>query len=252
MVTTHRLTTHRSKMLILLADTRKKLLWLWLGFSVALILMAFVQTLSGKFELVEMQAWTWLFAQLLPGMLLLFAAVLLNKNPSKVLMQATFRAVYAGTLVYLLLVALTFFALPMAVANMSIEDYLTKSYTWLLPVQAGLLLAFTVMYFRKEPLFRPNATIMQQYVSKKAEFAQRSGNIARVQAFELLASDGGLNVMLDYLRDHEKTDTNAVVLLQSQYAEWTKQRDLNLLPPDALQRELNRLTMAAVGFAEKI
>jgi len=239
-------------MLILLADTRKKLLWLWLGFAVALVLLAFVQTLNGKFELVEMQAWSWLFIQLLPGMLLLFAAVLLNKNPSKVLMRATFRAVYAGTLAYLLLIALTFFALPMAVANMSIEAYLTKSYTWLLPFQAGLLLAFTVLYFRKEPLFRPNAHIMQEYVSKKAEFSLRSGNTARIQAFELLASDGGLGAMLDYLRDHEKTDTNAVVLLQNQYAEWTKQRDLNLLPPDALQRELNRLTMAAVGFAEKI
>ena len=239
-------------MLILLADTRKKLLWLWLGFAVALVLLAFVQTLNGKFELVEMRAWSWLFIQLLPGMLLLFAAVLLNKNPSKVLMRATFRAVYVGTLAYLLLIALTFFALPMAVANMSIEEYLTKSYTWLLPFQAGLLLAFSMMYFRKEPLFRPNAHIMQQYVSKKAEFSLRSGNTARTQAFELLASDGGLDAMLDYLRDHEKTDTNAVVLLQNQYAEWVKQRDLNLLPPDALQRELNRLTMAAVGFAGKI
>jgi len=239
-------------MLILLADTRKKLLWLWLGFSVGLVLLAFVQTLNGKFELVERQAWGWLFIQLLPGLGLLLAAVLLNKNPSKVLMQATFRAVYVGTLAYLLLITLTFFALPMAVANWSIEEYLTKSHTWLLPIQAILLIAFYIMYFRKEPLFRPNAAILQQYVSKKAEFAQRTGNVAGAQVFELLVSDGGLGAALEYLRDHEKTDTNAVVLLQNQYAEWTKQRDLNLLPPDALQRELNRMTMAAIGFAEKV
>jgi len=239
-------------MLILLTDTRKKLLWLWLGFSLGLVLLAFVQTLNGKFELVETQAWSWLFIQLLPGLVLLFAAVLLNKNPSKVLMRATFRAVYAGTLVYLLLIALTFLALPMAVANWSIEGYLTKSHTWLLPIQTILLIAFYIMYFRKEPLFRPNAAIMQEYVSKKAEFAQRTGNVARAQVFELLVSDGGLGAALDYLRDHEKTDTAAVVLLQSQYVEWTKQRDLNLLPPDALQRELNRMTMATIGFSEKL
>lgn len=239
-------------MLILLADTRKKLLWLWLGFSAGLVLLAFLQTLNGKFEQIETRAWGWLFLQLLPGLLLLFAAVLLNKNPSKVLLQATFRAVYVGVLAYLLLVTLTFFALPMAVVNWSIEEYLAKSNTWLLPFQAVLMLAFFQMYFRKELLLRPNPAIMQQYVAKKAEFAQRTGNVARAQAFDLLISEGGLGASLEYLRDHEKTDTNAVVMLQSQYAEWVKQRDLNLLPPDALQRELNRLTMAAIGFAEKI
>lgn len=89
-------------------------------------------------------------------------------------------------------------------------------------------------------------------MAKKAEFAQRTGNVSHVQAFELLISDGGVGAALQYLRSHLKTDENAIVLLQSQYTEWIKQRDLNLLPPDALQRELNRLTMAVTGFIEKI
>lgn len=239
-------------MLILLADTRKKLLWLWLGFTAVLVLLIFVQTLTGKFEDIEGKAWVWIFANLLPALLLLFAAVLLNKNPSKVLLQATFRAVYFGALTYLLLLTLTLFALPAATVNWSIEEYLTKSYTWLLPFQAVLLLAFAALYFRKEPLFRPNAAIMQQYVSKKAEFAQRTGNVSQVQAFELLVGDGGLGATLEHLRGHLKTEESAIILLQNQHAEWQKQRDLNLLPPDALQRELNRLTMATVGFVEKI
>lgn len=239
-------------MLILLADTRKKLLWLWLGFTAVLVLLIFVQTLSGKFEDIEGQAWGWVFVNLLPALLLLFAAVLLNKNPSKVLMRATFRAVYFGALAYLLLVTVTLFAMPVATVNWSIEEYLAKSYTWLLPFQAFLLLAFAALYFRKEPLFRPNAAIMQQYVSKKAEFAQRTGNVSQVQAFELLIGDGGLGATLEHLRTNLKSEENAVILLQSQHAEWQKQRDLNLLPPDALQRELNRLTMAAVGFVEKL
>lgn len=239
-------------MLILLADTRKKLLWLWLGFTAVLVLLVFVQTLAGKFEDIEGKAWAWVFVCLLPAFLLLFAAVLLNKNPSKVLLRATFRAVYAGALAYLLLVTLTLFALPAATANWSIEEYLAKSYTWLLPFQVFLLLAFALLYFRKEPLFRPNAAIMQQYVAKKAEFAQRTGNASQRQAFELLIGDGGVGATLEHLRGHLKSEENAIVLLQSQYAEWQKQRDLNLLPPDVLQRELNRLTMAVVGFVEKM
>lgn len=239
-------------MLILLADTRKKILWLWLGFTAVLVLLFFVQTIAGKYEGIEGKAWTWIFAQLLPAMLLLFVAVLLNKNPSKVLMRATFRAVYAGALAYLLLVSVTLFALPAATVNWSIEEYFSHSYTWLLPFQLVLLLAFAMMYFRKEPLFRPNAAIIQEYIAKKIEFAQRAGNVSQVQAFKLLVGDGGLKPALDYLDEHLKAEANAITLLHSQYAEWTKQRDLNLLPPDALQRELNKLTMAAASFVEKL
>jgi hypothetical protein len=239
-------------MLILLADTRKKLLWLWLGFTTLLVLLVFVQTLAGKFESIETKAWSWFFVQILPGLALLLSAVLLNKNPSKVLMRVTFWTVYGATLAYLLLLTLTFLALPVATVNWSIEEYLAKSYTWLLPFQIGLLLAFTQMYFRKAPVFRPNVAILQQYVAKKTEFAQRTGNVSQVQALELLISDGGLGAALEYLRSHEKADKNAIIMLQSQHAEWTKQRDLNLLPPDALQRDLNRMTMAAIGCMEKI
>lgn len=239
-------------MLILLADTRKKLLWLWLGFTAVLVILFFIQTLTGKYEGIEGKAWTWVFAHLLPALLLLFAAVLLNKNPSKVLLRTTFRAVYFGALAYLLLITVTLFSLPFATANWSIEEYLSKSYTWLMPFQVVLLAAFALLYFRKEPLFRPNAAIMQQYISKKAEFARRTGNAAQVQAFELLISDGGVGAALEILRSQSKIAENDVVLLQSQYANWIKQRDFNLLPPDALQRELNRLTMAAVGFIEKV
>ena len=239
-------------MLILLADTRKKLLWLWLGFTAVLITLVFVQTLSGKFEDIEGTAWAWAFINLLPNLTLLFVAVLLHKNPSKVLIRATFRIVYAGALAYLVLVTLTLFVLPVATANWSIEEYLNKSYTWLLPFQCILLLTFSTLYFRKEALFLPNANIMQEYVSQKAEFAKRSGNASQVQAFNLLISENGIEAVLEYLRNHLHSATNDIVVLQGQYTEWTQQRDLNLMPPDALQRELNRLTMAVVGYVETI
>lgn len=239
-------------MLILLADTRKKLLWLWLGFTIGLALLVFVQTLTGKFEAIEGTAWTWFFVQLFPALVLLFAAVLLNKNPSKVLLRATFRAVYLGALLYLILVTLSLVVLPFATVNWSISEYFGKSYTWLIPFQVVVLLAFITMYFRKEPLFRPNAAILQQYVAKKAEFARRNGQIAQIQLFELLTGDNGLGEALAQLRPQLKSGADDVAVLEGQYAEWIKQRDLNLLPPETLQRELNRMTMATIGFIEKI
>jgi len=212
-----------------------------------------VQTLTGKLEDIEAQAWGWIFAHLLPVLGLLLAAVLWNKNPSKVLLRTTFLAVYLGALAYLLLVTLTLFALPMATVNWSIEAYLAKSYTWLMPFQVILLLVFALLYFRKEPLFRPNAAIMQQYVAKKAEFAQRTGNVLQRPAFDLLMrEEGGLGAALDYLRDNLRQQENDIILLQGQHSEWVKQRDLNLLPPEVLQRELNRMTMAAIGYVEKL
>jgi hypothetical protein len=239
-------------MLILLTDTRKKLLWLWLGFTAAIVLLFFVQTLAGKYEDIEGQAWTWVFVQLMPALLLLFVAVLLNKNPSKVLLRATFRALYFGTLAYLLLVALTLLSMPVATLQWSISEYLDLSYTWLAPFQAFLLLAFGLLYFRKEPLFRPTAAIMEQYVAKKAEFAQRAGNSTQVSAFQLLTTENGVKAVLNLLSSQLKNDATDITLLQNQYAFWEQQRDLNTMAPDALQRELNRLTMATVGYVERL
>jgi hypothetical protein len=239
-------------MLILLADTRKKLLWLWLIFSIITILLVLVQTIAGKFEEMLGTTWLWVFVNLLPSLLLLFVAVLLNKNPSKVLLINTFRAVYGSAWAYLLLLLLTLLALPFATANYSIEAYLKDAYLWLLPFQIILLIVFCLLYFRKETLFRPNAAIMQEYVSKKAEFAQRTGNDNQINAFNALINDDDLSDVLTILRTHLTDDKNSIILLQGQYAHWQEQRDLNLTPPDDLQRELNRLTMAIINYIEEL
>jgi hypothetical protein len=239
-------------MLILLADTRKKLLWLWLIFSIITILLVLVQTIAGKYEDMLGTTWLWVFVNLLPSLLLLFVAVLLNKNPSKVLLINTFRAVYGSAWAYLLLLLLTLLALPFATANYSIEAYLKDAYLWLLPFQIILLVVFCLLYFRKETLFRPNAAIMEEYVSKKAEFAQRTGNDNQINAFNALINDDDLSDVLTVLRTHLTDSKNDIIVLQSQYVNWQKQRDLNLTPPDALQRDLNRLTMAIINYIEEL
>jgi CRISPR/Cas system-associated endoribonuclease Cas2 len=239
-------------MLVLLADTRKKLLWLWLAFTAALSILFLIQTLSGKFEDIVSSAWLWLFMNVLPCLVLLFVAVLLNKNPSKVLLINTFRAVYGSAWAYLLLLLVTILALPFATVNSSIEDYLKDAYLWLIPFQIVLLLVFSLLYFRKEMLLRPNAAIMQEYVNKKAEFAKRAGNDSQNTAFNALINNEDLTEVLTHLRTHLADGKNDIIVLQSQYTNWQKERDLNLSPPDVLQRELNRLTMAVVNYIEDL
>jgi hypothetical protein len=239
-------------MLVLLADTRKKFLWLWLGFTAFIVLLIIAQTLTSKFEGIEIKAWVWTFANLLPVLLLLLSAVLLNKNPSKVLFQATFRTIFFASLAYLIVLILTLFAIPYATQQWSIEAYFSKSYLWLMPFQAVLLIAFGILYFKKETLFQPDPDIMLEYVGKKGEFAKRKGNIAQAQAFEGIHTENGMADVLNILQEKLPADNNDIVLLESQFADWKRQRDLNLTSEQDLQRTYNRLTLAVINYIEKL
>jgi hypothetical protein len=239
-------------MLILLEDTRRKLLWLWLAGAVLAGLLTFVRTQTGMYEDMEAVAWSWYFTHILPTLLLLFVAVIGNRNPSKVVRRSTFFLLYAGGLSYLLLVALTLFGRPDTIQGQSMEDYLRLSYSWLLPFQALLLALFGIFYFRKEPFFQPNAAIVQAYVGKKTEYAHRHGSLLQIQAFDTLIQPDGLARTLAMLAESPGTQKNDLILLQSQYANWTKGRDLNLAAPDQLQRELNRMTLAVIDIIENL
>lgn len=245
-------------MLVLLADTRKNLLWLWLGFTAFIILLIFVQTLTGKFEGVEFIAWLWAFINLLPALTLLLIAVLLNKNASKVVLKTIFQAIFWACLVYLTFVLMTLVGLPIATLNWSIEAYLGKSYQWLIPFQLILIVVFWLLYFKKEALFRPNPQILQEYISKKAEFAGRTKKITQQQAYDLLIADDKMPDLFEFLKtEFEKipgrnNEKNDILLLQSQYVNWQRNKDLNLAEADDLQRELNRITLAVINVIEKL
>jgi Effector-associated domain 11 len=239
-------------MLILLADTRKKLLWLWISFTAIITLFVLIQTLTGKLEGIVSSTWLWAFINLLPALVVLLIGVLLNKNPSKVVLKTAFQFIYIASLAYLLFVLGTQFAIPMAAINQSIEDYLKQSYIWLIPFQVILILAFSIIYFRKMPFFKPNEKILLELVNKKAEYAQRKGITSQEQAYEMLLADDKMNDLFEYLKTHAKTGKNDILLIQSQYNEWQRQRDLNLLLSEELQRELNRITLASINYIEKL
>jgi Effector-associated domain 11 len=239
-------------MLVLLADSRKKLLWLWLGFTAVIMLFTLIQTVTGKLEDIVGTTWLWVFINLLPALVLLLVAVLLNKNPSKVVLKTAFHLVFVATCAYLLFVLATQWTIPLATRDRSIEDYLQQSYIWLVPLQLVLIIAFSILYFRKTPLFMPNEKILLEIVNKKAEYAKRTSNVKQQQAFDMLIAGDKMNDLFSFLRTHVTTDTNDVIVLQGQYNEWTRQRDLNLATPEELKIALNKLTLASINYVEKL
>jgi glucan phosphoethanolaminetransferase (alkaline phosphatase superfamily) len=238
-------------MLILLADFRKKLLWLWLSFTAIIMVFCLIQTLTDKLENIVGTTWLWAFINLLPALVLLLVAVLLNKNPSKVVLKTAFQLVFVATCAYLLFVLGTQWTIPFATMNRSIEEYLQQSYIWLVPFQLVLMAAFGILYFRKIPLFKPNEKILLEMVDIKMAYAKANNLTQRSHAFNMLVDDK-MNELFTFLRSHLTSDANDVVVLQGQYNEWIRQRDLNLSTPQELQIALNKLTLASINYVEKL
>jgi hypothetical protein len=243
---------------ILLADTRKKLLWLWMGFSVFIIGLFLFMTFVGKFEFedVTTAAWIWVLGSLLPMLALLFIGVSMNPQPSKVIKKAAFQLVFYGALCYLLLVLVTLFGMQAwLVANTEggISDYFQLSYTWLLPFQAILLVGAWILYFRKTILAQPNEKILLEYAQKKADYAQRYGNRPQQVAFDLLLKNDYPSVF-EQLKSNltDRDDKNTALILQGQYTELTEKSGFNTIEPAEAQRELNRITLALVDTFEKL
>lgn len=213
-------------------------------------LLMFVRTLTGMFEGIAINAWSWYFLHTLPSLVLLIVAVAWNRNPSKVIRTSVFYTIYACAVCYLLLFLATMFGRPDTSAGQSLEDYLALSNVWLLPFQIVLIFLFGLFYFRKEIAYTPNAAIMTEYIGKKASYMQRNGSLLQVQSLDLLIEPDGLGKALTLLAGQSRD--NHLILLQGQYANWSKSRDLDTVDPGILQRELNRMTLSVIDFIENL
>ena len=247
---------NQPNMWILLADTRKKLLWLWVGFTAVIIALFLFMTLQNTFEGVIMTAWTWAFVSLLPMLSLLFMGVIQNPQPSKVIKKSAFRLVYYGALGYLLLTLATLLGLQAwldAHTEGGIGDYFKQSYLWLLPFQILLLVGAWFLYFQKTKLLQPNEKILLAYAQKKAEYAQRFGNLVQQEAFDLLIQNK-MPALFELVTKQliGKDEQNDVLLLQSNYSRIKETNDFDTEDPAVLQRELNRISLALIDFIEQL
>ena len=154
-------------LLVQLKNIRRKLLYLWVGFSVPILLLVFVQTISGKFDGIVGAAWMWVAVNLLPVLTLLFVGALQNKHGSKVIQQFIFRIMLIFSVIYLLLLLITQFGLSAGTGDQSIYEYFLQSYKWLVPFQMLLLLVFTALFYKKQAVFQPNEKIIKNYILKR-------------------------------------------------------------------------------------
>ena len=248
-----------SNIWILLADTRKKLLWLWVVFTAIIISLFLFMTINNAFEGVVGTAWTWAFVCLLPMLALLFMGVVLNPQPSKVIKKATFNLVFYGALGYLLLVLATFIGLrawlnAQTEEGIGMDDYFKLSYFWLLPFQLLLLVGAWFLYFAKTKLLKPNEKILLEYAQKKADYARRFGSLSQQKAFDLLVQNDMLSLfeLMKTEFSSKNDERNAVIMLQGNYTRVKETTDFDAEDPAVLQRELNRISLALIDYIEQI
>ncbi len=242
-------------MLILLKDTKRNLLWLWLGFSIPVLLLVMIQTISGKFEGIEGTAWTWVAVNLFPVLGLLLYGAIQNKYPGKPIQVFIFRIIWITSFLFLLLLLMTLLGMEAGTANQSIQSYLRQSYKWLLPFQILLMGIFFLLYFKKRSIFQVNEKILKNHIQSKANKAKQKANLPQQQAFEQLQASN-YNELFNHLQNHysvaSSDEHTATVVFQSRYNKWKNDTDLNLINREEAQRSLNELVVALADFIGKM
>lgn len=248
----------QAKIWILLADTRKKLLWLWLAFTTLILAILFLMTLNGKLVEAEGATWSWASICLLPMLSLLFIGVARNAHPSKAIKKAHFWLIYALAFGYLISTLFTLLGLQGWLMSHTeegdgISRYFSETYLWLMPFEILLLIGAGFLYFQKTPLFQPNEKILMGYAQKKAEYAQRFGNKNQLKGFDLLIKNDFeqlFSFLTDTITDKSEQTLNAT--LQSRYSFVKQHKDFNTADPKELQIELNKITMGLIDVIEEL
>ena len=247
---------NQNNSLILLADTRKKLLWLWIIFTAGIIGLFLIMTFNNTFEGVEKRAWTWAFVSLLPMLAMLFVGVALNPQPSKVIKRSGFQLIFYGALAYLLLTLATLLGSQAwldAHTEGGIGDYFGQSYIWILPFQILLLVGAGIFYFRKTPLFKISEKHLMELIEKKTEYAKRIGKIQQVKAFDALF-ESDFDKLFDVLKNDLKgtSEANDVIAQQGRYTHLKEAMDLNTIEPAEAQLNLNQISVAMIDLIERV
>ena len=240
-------------MLTLISKIKKQLLWIWVGFSVPVILLIFVQTIAGKYAEIEWVPWLWAGISLLPGFLLLMIGAIQNRFAGKLVQTFIYRIILISVVAYLVLVLMTLFSMTAGAAEQSLEAYFRQSYKWLVPFQLVLMAVFVLMYFREEAIFRPNEKIIKGYIEERAQKAAGKNNLPRQQAFEQLVS-GNYDQLFENLQKlfGGKPEFEDVILLNSKYSKWKKDNDLGVIDPKNAQLAFNKITQALINLIENI
>ena len=244
-------------MLVLLKNIRKKLLVLWAGFSIPVLLLVFTQTIMGKFGEIVGEIWIWVAVNLLPVLALLFIGVIQNKHGDKVIQRFVFRIILGFSILYLILLLMTQLGLSARSVEQSIHSYFMQSYKWLVPFQLLLISVFTLLFYRKQTVFQPSEQIIKNHFKEKAKSADSQNNAFQKEAFDKLI-DRNFVGLFEQIKLHTKETIddsdkfNETILLQGQYNQWKKDTDMNLIDTKDAQITINRISMALVNLIDEL
>ncbi|MCB0523561.1 MAG: hypothetical protein KDC86_03480 [Saprospiraceae bacterium] len=240
----------------LLAETRKHCIRAAIVGAGLCVLLVFVQSVSGLLEGIMAQGWVWVMVIVLLPLLVLWASTFLNRYPAKIVRPLAHQALVYGSWLYFLLALFTLLSEPFATqGDRSLQQYLYQSLWWMMPLELILVVGYVLLFYRKNLIFKPNEQIILDFASQKAVAWENKGHVLRQQCFELIAAndlDGALGKMKEAFEKSGSADMNAAVLLESQFHNLSKERDLNMVDRDKAQVELNRITMAIMNLIEKL
>ncbi len=242
-------------MWVLLSKTKKIALTIWSVLLVLITGLTLLQTLTGQLSGMTGFAWMWTGIHLLPGFVVLFLSIMLDRQPARLVPQFAHRTLIGLTTLYLLLVLITLLAEPFATRGaLSMWAYRQQSFGWLVPIQLILLVGYYLLFFKKKPIFQPGESDITLMAKKEAIKWGDIQDQLRKECFELIAQ-GKLDQALEKLQTSiDQTgigDPEQVYLLQSQYVENRNNQRMNLVSMEEYQRTQSRIALALMELLRR-
>ena len=235
-------------MWIPLSRTLRSCILIWIVTTVLVILLVLAQTLTGKLGEAAPTVWLWTALLLLPGLGLLLSGSVLNRHAGKLAPPAPNLLLKALTVLYMLLILLTLFF--MLQNDHGLIVYFRESYWWLAPLKILLLIAFWLAFWRKEQLFQPDQRVILELAGARMKAAQAEGDRLRSVLFEAIAA-GDMQKAFETMKQSRAPDDRVhadLAVLQGEFFQLNRNRDLNLIAPAEAQRQLNRITVALINI----
>jgi Effector-associated domain 11 len=240
----------------LIAETRKKCIWAALTGTALCVLLVFVQSVSGMLEGILAAGWGWILLVVLPALVVLWASILLNRYPAKIVHPGAHQVLVWGSWTYFLLALCTLLAEPFALqGERSLQQYLSESLWWMVPLEGILIAGYWLVFYRKDLIFKPDEQVILELAAKKADGLSGENQLARKQCYALIAAGdmaGAFTHIRTILERQGGADLAAVVILEGQYHNLVRERDLAVLERDKAQIALNKIAMGVINMANKL
>jgi hypothetical protein len=242
---------------ITVTKTRRQVWAVWLASMLPVLLLLIGQTVGGAWEGAVSKAWVWLLACLLPSLALILSSLLLNRQPKSMTPPGAHTALVGGTLVYGALALFSLFSATMlGSGERSAIAQLEQSYWWMLPLQAVLIGACYLIFFRGEAVFRPNENLLRSAAAKSAADAASKGHPLQERCRNSIAAaqyDEVFELLKAHFQEKNRAECfDAALLLQNQHNTLLRDKEQGLLDHAQAQIQINRITAALLNLSDQI